>query len=64
MSVFQETKILLVDTLGLSKDALHIYVSLIVFFGTAAIFRLPLRDPTAVSGADRRPARRSLGHLR
>ncbi len=44
MSVFQETKILLLDTVGLSKDALHIYVGLIVFFGMALIFRLPLRD--------------------
>jgi hypothetical protein len=44
MSVFQETKLLLVDTFGLSKDALHIYVGLIVFFGTALLFRLPLRD--------------------
>ena len=44
MSVFQETKLLLIDTVGLSKDALHIYVGLIVFFGTALIFRLPLRD--------------------
>lgn len=44
MSVFQETKLLLIDTFGLSKDALHIYVGLIVFFGTALIFRLPLRD--------------------
>lgn len=44
MSVFQETKILLIDTVGLSKDALHVYVGLIVFFGTALIFRLPLRD--------------------
>jgi hypothetical protein len=38
------TKIWLVDTLGLSKDALHIYVGLILFFGTVTLFRLPLRD--------------------
>ena len=44
MSAFQETKIWLLQTFGLSKDALHIYVGLIVFFGTVALFRLPLRD--------------------
>jgi len=44
MSMFQDFKILLLDTFGLSKDALHVYVGLMVFFGTALIFRLPLRD--------------------
>lgn len=44
MSAFQDTKIWLVYTLGLSKDALHIYVGMIVYLGTAALFRLPLRD--------------------
>lgn len=44
MDIFQDFKLLLIDTFGLSKDALHIYVGLIVFFGTALILRLPLRD--------------------
>ena len=38
MSDFQEAKMWLVDTLQLGKDALHIYVALIVFFGTCLLF--------------------------
>lgn len=45
MSVFQNSKIYLLDTLGLAKDALHIYVGLIVFFAVILLFRLPVRDP-------------------
>ena len=44
MSAFQETKLWLVATLGLSKDALHICVGLAVFLIAAAIFRARLRD--------------------
>ncbi len=44
MSSFQDFKILLVDTLGLSRDTLHVYVGLLIFFATALIFKLPLRD--------------------
>lgn len=44
MSEFQAMKLWLVGTLGLSRDALHIYVGLGVFLGFAALFRLPLRD--------------------
>ena len=44
MSAFQSAKLWLVGTLGLSRDALHIYVGLAVFLGVAALFRLPLRD--------------------
>ena len=44
MSAFQSAKIWLIGTLGLSRDALHVYVGLIVFLGFAALFRLPLRD--------------------
>lgn len=44
MSAFQETKLWLVTSLGMPRDALHIYVGLIVFLGFAALFRLPLRD--------------------
>ncbi len=44
MSAFQDSKIYLVETLGLAKDALHIYVGLTVFFAVILIFRLPARD--------------------
>ena len=44
MSSFQDFKILLVDSFGLSRDTLHVYVGLFIFFGTALIFKLPLRD--------------------
>jgi hypothetical protein len=44
MSSFQSAKTWLVELMGLSKDALHIYVGLTVFLLTALIFRLPLRD--------------------
>jgi len=36
---FQQAKMWLVETLHLSKDVLHIYVALIVFFGTCLLFR-------------------------
>lgn len=44
MSAFQDAKLWLVATLGLSKDALHIGVGLTVFLLVAAIFRLRLSD--------------------
>ena len=44
MSAFQDAKLWLVHTLGLSKDALHIYVGLIVFLFVAVVFRLKLSD--------------------
>ena len=39
MNAFQQAKLFLVDTTALDKDALHIYVALIVFFGSCVIFR-------------------------
>ena len=42
MSAFQEAKLALLAFVGLPKDALHIYVGLIVFLGAAALFRRPL----------------------
>jgi hypothetical protein len=39
VSDFQQAKVWLSNTLHLSKDALHIYVALIVFFGTCLLFR-------------------------
>jgi hypothetical protein len=44
MSVFQSTKIWMVDQFDLARDALHIYVGLGVFFAVALLFRLSLRD--------------------
>lgn len=41
-SAFQDSKIWLIDALGLSRDALHIFVGLIVFLGVALILRRPL----------------------
>ena len=43
MSDFQLAKIWLSQAIGLPKDALHIYVGLIVFLLAAALFRQPLR---------------------
>ena len=42
-SGIQALKLHLVYSTGLSKDALHIYVGLIVFFLSAILFRKPLR---------------------
>lgn len=44
MSEFQQAKLWLADSVGLAKDALHIYVGLALFLLVAALFRLPLRD--------------------
>lgn len=37
-SALQAVKLWLVDNVGLAKDALHIYVALTLFFGTAVLF--------------------------
>jgi len=42
MSPLQETKLWAVAHLGLGKDALHIYVALALFLGSAALFRRPI----------------------
>ena len=42
MSLFQQTKVTLVQLLVLPKDALHIYVGLAVFLAAAALLRKPL----------------------
>jgi hypothetical protein len=39
MSALQQTKHFFVVHLGLAKDALHIYVALIVFFGACLLFK-------------------------
>ena len=44
MGPFQTAKLVVADTIGLSKDALHVYVGLGAFLLTALILRVPLRD--------------------
>lgn len=44
MSSFQSFKLSLIDLVGLSRDALHIYVGLAVFLGAAILFRRPMSD--------------------
>jgi hypothetical protein len=39
VSEFQHAKMWLVENLHLAKDALHIYVALLVFFGACLLFR-------------------------
>jgi hypothetical protein len=39
MSGFQQAKLWLVETLHLAKDALHIYVALVIFLGACLLFR-------------------------
>ena len=53
MSPLQSVKFWLVQHVGLAKDALHIYVGLTLFLGTALAFRWPLRSwkPWAVVAA-------------
>lgn len=50
MSPLQSVKLWLVGHVGLAKDALHIYVALALFFGTALLFKWPVRSwkPLAV----------------
>lgn len=40
--MFQELKTLIVDHVGLAKDALHVYVALIVFLVACRLFRWPV----------------------
>jgi thiol:disulfide interchange protein len=44
MSALQQAKTFLVENLHLAKDALHIYVALIVFFGACLLFGWKARD--------------------
>ncbi len=44
MSMFQQAKAFLVENLHLAKDALHIYVALIVFFGACLVFGWKARE--------------------
>jgi hypothetical protein len=42
--MFQQAKISLVHLVGLPKDALHIYVGMLVFLLAAILFRAPLKS--------------------
>ncbi|HZG07500.1 MAG TPA: hypothetical protein VEZ70_00805 [Allosphingosinicella sp.] len=48
MSGFQAAKLELVAALGLGKDAMHIYVGLLVFLLAAVLTRRPLRSPVPI----------------
>ncbi|MCB5185556.1 hypothetical protein LG201_10115 [Methylobacillus gramineus] len=73
-SLFQSIKLDIIATVGLSKDALHIYVGLAVFLVAVALFRKPLKSispwivvfTVAIAGEvlDRRDDIASLGHWR
>ena len=51
MSPLQSAKFWLIQHLGLAKDALHVHVGLLLFVGSALVFRWPLRswEPWAVA---------------
>ncbi|ATY31741.1 hypothetical protein [Sphingomonas psychrotolerans] len=51
MSPLQAIKFWLIQHLGLAKDALHVHVGLLLFVGSALLFRWPLRSwkPWAVA---------------
>jgi hypothetical protein len=44
MSPFREAKLYLASSFHLHQDALHIYVALILFLGSAGLFRWPLKS--------------------
>lgn len=44
MSPLQSAKFWLVGHVGLAKDALHVHVGLLLFVGSALIFRWPIRS--------------------
>lgn len=44
LDIFQNTKLYLIHLTGLPKDALHIYVGLILFLGAAIVTRRSLKD--------------------
>jgi hypothetical protein len=51
MSPLQASKFWLLQHLGLAKDALHVHIGLLLFVGSALIFRWPIRSwkPWAVA---------------
>jgi hypothetical protein len=53
MSPLQAAKLWLIEHVGLAKDALHVHIGLLLFVGSALLFRWPLRSwkPWAVAFA-------------
>lgn len=43
-TLLQESKTWVVDHVGLEKDALHVYIALVLLFGSAWLFRWSLRS--------------------
>lgn len=41
---FQDLKLAMIGLTGLSRDALHVYIGLLVFLGVALLLRRPLRS--------------------
>ena len=65
LSAFQQAKLWLTSHTGLSKDALHVYIGLLILFGAARLFRWAGGRLAPVAGGRRRGAGgRSLGHSR
>ena len=44
MSPLQWSKFWLINHLGLAKDALHVHIGLLLFIGSALLFRWPIRS--------------------
>lgn len=44
LSAFQTAKLWLTDHTGLAKDALHIYIGLLILFGSARLFKWRIGD--------------------
>ena len=44
LSAFQQGKLWLTNLTGLSKDALHVYIGLLLLFGTARLFKWRVGD--------------------
>lgn len=73
-SAYQLAKLHVVQAVGLSKDALHVYAGLLIFLGVILVFRKPMRSvvpliavvvAAAIAEAfDARDDIASLGHWR
>jgi hypothetical protein len=48
MSNFQDLKLAIVNTLGLARDGLHIYVGVLAFFASVLLLRRSARSFTAL----------------
>lgn len=46
--MYQDLKLRIIEITGLSRDAIHIYIGLLVFFSFVAVFRKGKIEPIAV----------------